>query len=117
MDRILIGRGDQPVYLLAKYANRHGLVAGATGTGKTVSLLVLAEGFSRLGVPVVLADVKGDAAGLALPGHPSDLLWGTGRRGPSAARSAGRSCAGCWGESSGDRAGDKRSLPGFPFRW
>ena len=42
---ILIGRGDQPVNLLARYANRHGLVAGATGTGKTVSLLVLAEGF------------------------------------------------------------------------
>ena len=68
MNEILIGAGERPVYLLAKYANRHGLVAGATGTGKTVSLLVLAEGFSRLGVPVFMADVKGDVAGLAQPG-------------------------------------------------
>jgi uncharacterized protein len=68
MNDILIGAGERPVYLLAKYANRHGLVAGATGTGKTVSLLVLAEGFSRLGVPVFMADVKGDVAGLAQPG-------------------------------------------------
>jgi len=68
MSSILIGKGDQPVYLQAKYGNRHGLVAGATGTGKTVSLLVLAEGFSRLGVPVFMADVKGDVAGLAMAG-------------------------------------------------
>jgi DNA helicase HerA-like ATPase len=65
---ILIGKGETPVHLLAKYGNRHGLVAGATGTGKSVSLMVLAEGFSRLGVPVFLADVKGDVAGLAVPG-------------------------------------------------
>ena len=65
MDQILVGKGEQPVSLLAKYGNRHGLVAGATGTGKTVSLMVLAEGFSRLGVPVFMADVKGDVAGLA----------------------------------------------------
>jgi uncharacterized protein len=68
MDQILIGKGEQLVYLLPKYGNRHGLVAGATGTGKTISLLVLAEGFSRLGVPVFMADVKGDVAGLAMPG-------------------------------------------------
>ena len=73
-DRILIGKGEQPVHLLAKYGNRHGLVAGATGTGKTVSLMVLAEGFSRLGVPVFMADVKGDVAGLAVPGAPSDKI-------------------------------------------
>ena len=66
--------GEQAVHLLARYGNRHGLVAGATGTGKTVSLMVLAEGFSRLGVPVFLADVKGDVAGLALPGSPSEKL-------------------------------------------
>jgi len=59
MDHILIGKGEQPARLLAKYGNRHGLVAGATGTGKTISLLVLAEGFSRLGVPVFMPDVKG----------------------------------------------------------
>lgn len=74
MDQILIGKGEQPVYLLAKYANRHGLVAGATGTGKTVSLLVMAEGFSRLGVPVFIADVKGDVAGLALPGVANEKI-------------------------------------------
>ena len=74
MDQILIGQGEHPVNLLARYGNRHGLVAGATGTGKTVSLMVLAEGFSRLGVPVFLSDVKGDVAGLALPGTPSDKI-------------------------------------------
>jgi DNA helicase HerA-like ATPase len=73
-DSILIGKGDRPVYLQARYANRHGLVAGATGTGKTVSLMVLAEGFSRMGVPVFVPDVKGDAAGLALPGAGDEKI-------------------------------------------
>ena len=68
MNPILLGKGNQPVYLRPEYGNRHGLVAGATGTGKTVSLMVIAEGFSRIGVPVFMADVKGDVAGLALPG-------------------------------------------------
>ena len=72
MDQILLGKGEHPVSLLARYGNRHGLVAGATGTGKTVSLMVMAEGFSRLGVPVFMADVKGDVAGLALAGSPSE---------------------------------------------
>ncbi len=71
---ILVGKGERPVHLLARYGNRHGLVAGATGTGKTVSLLVLAEGFSRIGVPVFLADVKGDAAGLALAGSANERI-------------------------------------------
>ena len=74
MTEILLGKGDRQVFLLPKYGNRHGLVAGATGTGKTVSLLVLAEGFSRLGVPVFLADVKGDVAGLAAAGSPSEKV-------------------------------------------
>jgi DNA double-strand break repair helicase HerA and related ATPase len=74
VDRILVGKGEQPVHLLVKYANRHGLVAGATGTGKTISLMVLAEGFSRLGVPVFMADVKGDIAGLAQAGSASDTI-------------------------------------------
>ena len=74
MTEILIGKGERQVFLLPKYGNRHGLVAGATGTGKTVSLLVLAEGFSRLGVPVFMADVKGDVAGLAMPGIPSEKI-------------------------------------------
>ena len=68
---ILIGKGSVPIYLLPRLANRHGLVAGATGTGKTVTLQVLTEGFSRQGVPVFLADVKGDLAGLSEPGGQS----------------------------------------------
>jgi hypothetical protein len=68
VNQILIGKGNQPVHLLAKYGNRHGLIAGATGTGKTISLMVLAEGFSRMGVPVFMSDVKGDVAGLAMAG-------------------------------------------------
>ncbi|MDP1993395.1 MAG: DUF853 family protein [Syntrophales bacterium] len=74
MNQILIGKGDYPVHLLAKYGNRHGLVAGATGTGKTISLMVLAEGFSRMGVPVFMADVKGDVAGLALAGTTNEKI-------------------------------------------
>ena len=70
---ITTAKGDK-VWLLPKYGNRHGLVAGATGTGKTVTLMTLAEGFSRLGVPVFLADVKGDVAGLAMAGAASDKL-------------------------------------------
>jgi uncharacterized protein len=71
---ILLGKGAGPVYLRAKYGNRHGLTAGATGTGKTVSLLLIAEGFSRIGVPVVIADVKGDVAGLGIPGVLDDRI-------------------------------------------
>ena len=69
---IFVGKGAQPVYLLPRLANRHGLIAGATGTGKTVSLQILAEEFSRRGVPVFLADVKGDLSGISQPGkqHP-----------------------------------------------
>ena len=74
MNPILLGKGQQPVYLLPKYGNRHGLIAGATGTGKTVSLMMLAEGFSNLGVPVFMADVKGDVAGLAMPGTADEKL-------------------------------------------
>ncbi len=69
--RILIGKGARnKVYLHPRYANRHGLIAGATGTGKTVTLQILAEGFSRLGVPVFMADVKGDLTGISQPGSP-----------------------------------------------
>jgi hypothetical protein len=74
MNEILIGKGDVPVQLLGKYGNRHGLVAGATGTGKSVSLMVMAEGFSRMGVPVFMADVKGDIAGLAMAGTMNDKI-------------------------------------------
>jgi len=74
MSQILIGKSDKEIYLLGKYANRHGMIAGATGTGKSVSLMVLAEGFSKLGVPVFLADVKGDLAGLSEVGAMNDKL-------------------------------------------
>jgi len=77
MDPILLGKGitdDVPVVLQPRLGNRHGLVAGATGTGKTVTLMTLAEGFSRIGVPVFLADVKGDVAGLAVAGDGNDKL-------------------------------------------
>ncbi|PID46811.1 MAG: ATP-binding protein [Proteobacteria bacterium] len=67
---ILLGKGDRQVYLDPRFANRHGLIAGATGTGKTVSLQVLAEGFSKLGVPVFLSDIKGDLSGITQPGKP-----------------------------------------------
>ena len=66
--------GFTPLELLPRMANRHGLVAGATGTGKTVTLRVMAEAFSRAGVPVFMADVKGDLSGLARPGSESPRL-------------------------------------------
>ena len=71
-DSLTIGVADgAPQRLMLNRANRHGLIAGATGTGKTVTLQGLAEGFSAAGVPVFLADVKGDLAGLAMPGSPT----------------------------------------------
>ena len=73
-NNLLIGRGEAPCHLETRYANRHGLIAGATGTGKTVTLQVLAEGFSSLGIPVFLADIKGDLAGLAMPGAADPRL-------------------------------------------
>ncbi|KQV63749.1 helicase HerA-like C-terminal domain-containing protein [Rhizobium sp. Root1220] len=65
---------NKPEYLDLKFGNRHGLVTGATGTGKTVTLQVLAEGFSRAGVPVFCADIKGDLSGIAAKGEPKDFL-------------------------------------------
>lgn len=65
---ILVAKGDADISILPKMANRHGLVAGATGTGKSVTLQRMAEGFSRIGVPVFLADVKGDLSGLSRVG-------------------------------------------------
>ena len=65
---LLIAKGTADMYLLPQMANRHGLVAGATGTGKTVTLQVLAEAFSRIGVPVFAADIKGDLSGISQPG-------------------------------------------------
>lgn len=72
--KLLIGKGLQPQWLHLPLANRHGLVAGATGTGKTITLQVLAEGFSRAGVPVFCADVKGDLSGISRPGESKPKL-------------------------------------------
>jgi len=65
---MLIAKGTSEIHILPRMANRHGLITGATGTGKTVSLQVLAENFSRIGVPVFMADVKGDLSGISKPG-------------------------------------------------
>ena len=73
-DTIFVGKGTKPEYLTLKLANRHGLVTGATGTGKTVTLQVLAEGFSRAGVPVFAADIKGDLSGIAAAGEAKDVF-------------------------------------------
>lgn len=72
---ILLGAaGDQPISLNLKYANRHGLIAGATGTGKTVTLQIMTEAFSNAGVPVFLADVKGDLSGLCQDSNMESFL-------------------------------------------
>ena len=73
-DAVYLGTSTRPEFLLLKYANRHGLITGATGTGKTVSLQIMAEGFSRAGVPVFCADIKGDLSGIAVVGTPQDFL-------------------------------------------
>ncbi|NLX83044.1 MAG: DUF853 family protein [Clostridiales bacterium] len=74
-NKIWLGTSKEgPVTMLPRLANRHGLISGATGTGKTVTLQVMAEAFSQLGVPVFMADVKGDLAGMAKPGEMSDKI-------------------------------------------
>ncbi len=71
---IFLGKSDKPEVLFLPMANRHGLITGATGTGKTVSLQIMAEGFSRLGVPVFAADIKGDLSGISQKGSDIDFL-------------------------------------------
>lgn len=73
-DPIFVGKSTEPVYQLPKLSNRHGLIAGATGTGKTVTLQILAEQFSQMGVPVFMADVKGDLSGLSQTGGGNPKL-------------------------------------------
>ena len=72
---LIAKRGDTQCVLLPEMANRHGLISGATGTGKTITLQTLAENFSRLGVPVFMADVKGDLTGITQAGTPSRLKF------------------------------------------
>ena len=91
--KIFIGKSVKPEYLDLRLANRHGLITGATGTGKTVTLQVLAEGFSAAGVPVFAADIKGDLSGVAAVGEPKDV--------PAQA-------------SPGDRPGGLRATRAFP---
>ncbi len=71
---LFIGKAKKEAKMEASMANRHGLIAGATGTGKTVTLQVLSERFSEIGVPVVLADIKGDVSGMAKPGTASPMF-------------------------------------------
>src|SRR5438874_7482172 len=73
-EKIFIGKGEQTAWLTLALANRHGLVTGATGTGKTVSLQVMAEGFARAGVPVFASDIKGDLSGISEMGEPKDFI-------------------------------------------
>jgi uncharacterized protein len=72
--KIFVGKGEQPAWLALAFGNRHGLVTGATGTGKTVSLQVMAEGFARAGVAVFAADIKGDLSGISQVGEPKDFI-------------------------------------------
>jgi DNA double-strand break repair helicase HerA and related ATPase len=71
---VFLGKSQNPEFLNLKYANRHGLIAGATGTGKTVTLQIIAEGLSKAGVPVFVADVKGDLSGVSQPVKIKDFL-------------------------------------------
>src|SRR5579859_4370926 len=73
-DKIFVGKGEETAWLAFALANRHGLVTGATGTGKTVTLQVMAEGFARAGVPVFAADIKGDLSGISEVWEPKDFI-------------------------------------------
>ena len=74
-EKLLIGKNEEKeVNLIPKMANRHGLITGASGSGKTITLKVMAESFSDAGVPVFLSDVKGDIAGTALVGEESEAI-------------------------------------------
>ena len=75
MQEILIGgQNGAQVIMDAAMGNRHGMISGATGTGKTITLQILAEGFSKIGVPVFLADIKGDLSGITIPGQPNEKI-------------------------------------------
>ena len=73
-EKVFIGKGEEMAWLTLALANRHGLVTGATGTGKTVSLQVMAEGFARAGVPVFASDIKGDLSGISEVGEGKDFI-------------------------------------------
>jgi DNA helicase HerA-like ATPase len=77
---VFVGQSDKREVLYLPMANRHGLITGATGTGKTVTLQILAEGFSSAGVPVFAADIKGDLSGVSMKGQPKDFLLERARK-------------------------------------
>src|SRR6516162_1677114 len=79
--KIFVGKGEEPAWLTLALANRHGLVTGATGTGKTVTLQVMAEGFARAGVSVFAADIKGDLSGISQAGAKDFIVKRAGEIG------------------------------------
>ncbi|MFR5092435.1 MAG: helicase HerA-like domain-containing protein [Adlercreutzia equolifaciens] len=95
-DKIKVAQGENPCYLLLNQANRHGLIAGASGTGKTVTMKVLAEGFAQAGVPVFMADVKATLTGMAQPGDDTEKVRERcGRSGAPQAGSLGVATCAC----------------------
>ena len=111
---IFIGQAAEgPQQILLGRANRHGLVAGATGTGKTVTLQVLAEAFSAAGVPVFAADIKGDLSGIAAAGTPNEKLLARAHVGPMVM--AGRE-ARSWLRVDAEGVKTKRQLEGWVTR-
>ena len=100
--KIFVGKSDKPEFLTLALANRHGLVTGATGTGKTVTLQVLAEGLSRAGVSVFAADIKGDLSGVAEPGEAKEAF--VTRAKSSASTTSPTSFRSCSGTCSASRA-------------
>ena len=76
-DKILIGKNDEKeLFILPSMANRHGLITGASGSGKTITVKVMAESFSSAGVPVFVSDIKGDLSGTCLPGEMTEKIAG-----------------------------------------
>ena len=107
-DPILVAQSKDPIFLLLKMANRHGLIAGATGTGKTVTLQTLAENFSARGVPVFMADVKGDLAGLSQQGG-TIRKWSSARKSLRLTISKAKPARSCFGMYSASK--DTRCAP------
>jgi len=105
-EKIFIGKGEQTAWLALALANRHGLVTGATGTGKTVSLQVMAEGFARAGVPVFAADIKGDLSGISEVGEAKDfIVKRANEMGSSSSPTSSRPCSGMCLASRATRSG------------
>ena len=113
VDSLMIAKARSEIAIIPKMANRHGLIAGATGTGKTITLRTMAERFSAIGVPVFMADVKGDLSGLPFPGGETPKVR---ERIEQLASRISFSKGSLWpsGTSSGSRV--IRSAPPFP-KW